>query len=89
MLGGWYNKKSAVFCSDDQTVVSTPDLIRADESREFYVSFPGGNVLEVGLVGEPPFISHQMDCTVDVRHIGITSGWSAQLKWTFCGYGKN
>ena len=69
-------------------IVSTPDLLREDESREFYVSFPGGNRLEVGRVGEPPFISHQMDCPVDVKHIGITSGLNSELKWTFCGYGK-
>ena len=83
VLGGWYNQKSAVFCYDDQTVVSTPDLIRADESREFYVSFPGENRLEVGRVGELPFVSHQMDCTVDVKHIGITSGHNSKFKMDF------
>ena len=91
VLGGWRNQQSAVVCYNDYngwTVVNTPNLLHAEESREFYVSFPGGTLLEVGRVGELPFISHQMDCTVDVKHIGIISGLNAELKWTFCGYGK-
>ena len=57
--------------------------------RDFYVSFDDNNLLTVGREGETePFMTHLMNCTLDVRYIGIAVGLYSAT-WNFCGFGKN
>jgi hypothetical protein len=89
VLGGWKNTASGVICNskNEWERYPSPKVLSTSEEREFYVSF-ANDLVEVGLVGEDPFISHKLECHVDVKYIGIATGWGGKADWTFCGYGK-
>ena len=91
VLGGWGNQTSAVLCNaatHDWVKFDSPNILSEDEMREFYVSF-ADSMLEVGRVGELPFIKHLLTCPVEVKYIGIASGFGTTATWTFCGFGEN
>ena len=74
--------------TQDRVKFDSPNILSAVEMREFYISF-ADSLLEVGRVGEPPFIKLLLTCPVDVKYIGIASGYGTTAAWTFCGFGKN
>ena len=47
-----------------------------------------GNHVQVGRVGQPPFISHQFDKNMDVNYIGLHTGWGHEGLWKYCGESK-
>ena len=69
------------------TYVETPNILSAEESRTFFLSF-ANNLLKLGRVGGEALFTHQIECPVDVGFIGIGSGWNRVIDWTFCGYGE-
>lgn len=89
MIGGWKNSKSAIICNskDKWTKFDSPDILSTEEFREYYVSFADGHV-DVGVVGQEPFISADIECLEDVNYIGIATGYGGTADWKFCGYGK-
>ena len=92
VIGDYHNRKSAVTCNvekDDWTQYPNLKLLSGTEMRDFYVSFNDNNLLKVGLEGETePFMTHLMNCALDVRYIGIASAHHTAT-WNFCGFGKN
>ncbi|XP_072027799.1 uncharacterized protein [Amphiura filiformis] len=92
VIGGWNNQGSAVLCNSHQqwTRFDTPNVLSTTEARDFFVEFvPGTNLLQVGRVGQDPFISTPY-CSEDVKpedvkYVGIASGWgSSNTQWEFC-----
>lgn len=78
-IGGWEGACSAVRFkkTDDLVKVDTPDILSADESREFWVAFDHDEV-RVGKGGEyEPFMSCALPETVNVTHFGYSTGWGA------------
>ncbi|XP_072018636.1 uncharacterized protein [Amphiura filiformis] len=91
VLGGWKNTKSVIrSCKQCSPLAeaSTPDLLMSPtEDKHFYITFEG-SVINVGIVGMAPILSHQFDEEPIINFIGISTGWGSTGQWTFCGYGK-
>ncbi|XP_072050168.1 uncharacterized protein [Amphiura filiformis] len=90
VLGGWGNSQSQIRlckeCYGAMTPVSTPSLLNPYEYREFYVSFAGIHI-QVGVIGQEPFMSLEHNTPYDVKYVGIVTGYGDGADWTFCGYG--
>ena len=87
-IGGWKNKESAYLCdsSDDWTHrTNTTNILDSTEDRSFFVTF-SNDTIEVGRDGEEPFLIFQPSCSLDVKYLGIASGFGSSADWTFCGY---
>ncbi|XP_072018635.1 uncharacterized protein [Amphiura filiformis] len=92
VLGGWKNTKSVIrSCKQCSPLAeaSTPDLLMSPtEDKHFYITFEG-SVINVGIVGMAPILSHQFDEEPIINFIGISTGWGSTGQWTFCGYDTN
>ncbi|XP_072019677.1 uncharacterized protein [Amphiura filiformis] len=92
VLGGWKNNKSVIrSCKQCSPLAeaSTPDLLMSPtEDKHFYVTFEG-SVINVGIVGMAPILTHQFDEEPTINFIGISTGWGSTGQWTFCGYDTN
>ncbi|XP_072044051.1 uncharacterized protein [Amphiura filiformis] len=90
VIGGWNNQESALLCNSnvDWKRFPSPNVLSAFEAREFFVQFlPGTNCLQVGRVGQPPFMTTPY-CSENVKYVGIASGWgSSNTQWEFCSQG--
>ena len=95
VFGGWSNTYVAVTCnSHDQSNVGIWDSrghfkpgINATESREFHISF-ANNILEISPQGEAPILTYPINCPLEVKYIGIASGFGSAGDWIYCGRGK-
>ncbi|XP_072040493.1 uncharacterized protein [Amphiura filiformis] len=87
VIGGWGNQNSAIgLCKgcEVQTYIHTPGILSATEYREFRVSFDN-DLVEVSRVGEAPFMSFKNRNTIDVKYVGILTGFGSDGSWNFCG----
>ncbi|XP_072014828.1 uncharacterized protein [Amphiura filiformis] len=86
-IGGWSNQESGFLCNsnDDWERFPSPNILSSIEEREFFVQFVDGS-LEVGKVGEAPFMTVSYSCAVDVKYIGIASGHGGDVQWRYCEY---
>ncbi|XP_072042584.1 C-type mannose receptor 2-like [Amphiura filiformis] len=87
VIGGWANQNSAIrLCKQctAQTYISTPGFLTATEYREFRVSFEN-DLVEVSRIGDAPFMSFQNTDSIDVKYVGISTGWGSEGSWKFCG----
>ena len=90
VIGGYDNMKTTFTCNKADalwTKTETPNILSAEESRTFFLSF-ANNLLKLGRVGGEALFTHQIECPVDVAFIGIGSGKNRVIDWTFCGYGE-
>ena len=85
VLGGWGNTYSGVLCNSngDWVRYSSSRILNPNEFREFHISFVG-ELLEVSLAGEEPFIRHIMGCSHDINYIGVASGYGSDADWKYC-----
>ena len=91
VIGGWINTKSAYLCDSSGSwldEVSTPGILSLYEDRTYFVSFSDNNIVEVGLVGKDPFLMFTSECAIDMKYLGIATGFGGYGDWTFCGYGR-
>ena len=59
VLGIEKNQKSGItLISKFQTQIPTEDILTSDRFRHFYI-FLHGNSIQVGIVGEKPFMKHE------------------------------
>ena len=42
--------------------------------------------IDVGLVGESPFMSYRHDNSWPINYIGLSTGWGSEGSFEFCGY---
>jgi len=78
-LGGWEGAASAIRFNkgDDIAKEDTPDILSADEAREFWVAFDHDE-FRVGRGGEwEPFLKAALPEPVNVTHVGFSTGWGA------------
>lgn len=84
-IGGWEGAHSAIRFNkgDDLVKVDTPDILSADEAREFWVAIDHDEV-RVGKGGEyEPFLSAALPEHVEVTHYGYSTGWGAAGSFQF------
>lgn len=61
--------------------VETPDVLCAENKRNFWVSFREG-LIKVGNCGsEEPFLEWQNEDAFKVTQVGYSTGWGAHGKW--------
>ncbi|XP_072025650.1 adhesion G protein-coupled receptor L3-like [Amphiura filiformis] len=88
VIGGYHNQKSGFLCSsiDDHAgweQFPSPNILSTTEEREFFVQFVN-NSLQIGKVGEAPFMTVNYSCTVDIKYVGIASGYDGDVDWKYC-----
>lgn len=84
-IGGWEGSASAIRFkqSDDIAKEDTPDILSADEDREFWIAFDHDEV-RVGKGGEyEPFLRGTLPEPVPVTHFGYSTGWGATGSFQF------
>ncbi|PIK44423.1 putative IgGFc-binding protein [Apostichopus japonicus] len=75
VIGGWSNTKSAIRrCKgcDSEVEVDTPDILNPRLDVRFYITFLAGTI-EVGLLGEDPFMSWTDPDPIECNYIGYTT----------------
>lgn len=71
------------FLGDDLAKVDTPDILNADEIREFWVTFED-DFVKVGRGGEHvPFMEAALPEHIEVAYFGYSTGWGAIGWWQF------
>nr|QAV53822.1 farnesoic acid O-methyltransferase [Gammarus pulex] len=84
-LGGWEGQYSAVRFkkTDDLVKESTPDILSADEFREFWIA-TDHNEVRVGKGGEyAPFLSCSLPEPLNPTFFGFSTGWGATGAFQF------
>ncbi len=86
VIGGYMNAQSGFLCNSREPweLVDTPNILDSTDEREFYIEFESGS-LQVGLVGEAPFLNMSYNCVVDVNYFGIATGFGGSAEWKYCG----
>ncbi|XP_072017122.1 uncharacterized protein [Amphiura filiformis] len=86
VIGGSGNQISGFLCNshDNWERFDTPDILSPTEEREFFIQFVDSN-LEIGIAGEAPFMSvSYSNCDVDVKYVGIATGYGGEAEWRYC-----
>ena len=91
VIGASAGQESFFVCnpssSESWKQFSSPNILSQDEKRAFFIEY-NTNSISVGEVGQAPFLKVNNTCPVDVKYIGIASGYGANAEWTFCQHGK-
>ncbi|KAG8240222.1 hypothetical protein J437_LFUL004682 [Ladona fulva] len=87
-LGGWGNTKSALRRDrqkPDKAEAETPNVVTADEEREFWIRWTDGNI-QVGHGGQAtPFLEYSDPDPFPIGHYGVRTGWGATGEWVIEG----
>jgi hypothetical protein len=91
VLGGWGGTQSVIRRSnqgDNEVVAATPDIVSAEEPREFWADVRQG-VVRVGTtheVGDESSIVMQWKDPnpFEATYVGFMSGWGAEGHWKVC-----
>ncbi|XP_071444531.1 uncharacterized protein [Hetaerina americana] len=87
-LGGWGNTKSALRRDrqkPDKAEAETPNVVTADEEREFWVRWTDGTI-QVGHGGQAaPFLEYADPDPFPIGHYGVRTGWGATGQWLIEG----
>jgi len=85
-IGGWEGEHSAIRWNkgDDLTKQATPEILSADEFREFWITFTHKEV-KVGKGGEDdlPFMVAELPDDFCGSHLGYSTGWGATGAFKF------
>ncbi|KAJ8042690.1 IgGFc-binding protein [Holothuria leucospilota] len=84
VIGGWNNEKSAIRrCKgcDSEVEVDTPGILNPRLDVRFYITFKVG-VIEVGLLGDDPFMSWTDPDPIDCHYVGYTTALNSG-RWKF------
>ena len=95
VFGGWGNTHTSVTCnSRDQSNYAiwdeksySPNVLSRKEFREFHISF-ANNLLEISPKGGTPILTYPINCPLEVKYIGVASGYGNAGEWIYCGHGK-
>ncbi|XP_046388992.1 C3 and PZP-like alpha-2-macroglobulin domain-containing protein 8 isoform X2 [Ischnura elegans] len=83
-LGGWGNTKSALRRDrqkPDKAEAETPNVVTADEEREFWIKWNDGTI-QVGHGGQAsPFLEYADPDPFPIGHYGVRTGWGATGQW--------
>ncbi|XP_046388983.1 uncharacterized protein LOC124157929 isoform X1 [Ischnura elegans] len=87
-LGGWGNTKSALRRDrqkPDKAEAETPNVVTADEEREFWIKWNDGTI-QVGHGGQAsPFLEYADPDPFPIGHYGVRTGWGATGQWVVEG----
>ncbi|XP_072024680.1 transient receptor potential cation channel subfamily M member 2-like [Amphiura filiformis] len=62
---------------------STPDLLSPDEFRQFYLTFEQGRSIQVGRLGQKPFLKYKPSKPIHFDFLGFASDVACKGVWEF------